>query len=105
VKSEQGTRQLNRSTAGSPELALSPQPTFTGEESTVMRAFAGGRSIKQVCADLRIPLPTFYRLLRNLMEKTGTRDQIGLLVWAVRQKQCGDSRKAERNYRWRQPCT
>jgi DNA-binding NarL/FixJ family response regulator len=62
-------------------------PTFTVEESIVMRAFAAGKSDKQVRIELRIPLQLFHRLLRNLMEKTQTSDGIGLHVWALRQRQ------------------
>ena len=77
--------------------------TFTVEESIVMRAFASGKSDKQVCIELRIPLQAFHRLLRNLMEKTGARDRIGIQVWALRKNQCADSRGLERNYKWTRP--
>lgn len=66
-----------------------------------MQAFASGKNDKQVCNELRVPLQSFYRLLRNLMEKTGTCDRIGLHVWALRQRQGRDSREAERHYKWR----
>ena len=78
-------------------------PAFTLEESIVMRAFSAGKSDKQVCSDLHIPVQSFYRLRRDLMEKTGTRDPVGLHVWALRQREGGDSRGAERNYKWRSP--
>jgi len=69
-----------------------------------MRAFAAGQSDKQLCSDLYIPVQAFYRLRRNLMEKTGTRDSAGLHVWALRQqREGGESRRAERHYKWRNP--
>jgi len=38
------------------------------------------------------------------MEKTGTRDSAGLHVWALRQqREGGESRRAERHYKWRNP--
>jgi DNA-binding NarL/FixJ family response regulator len=61
-------------------------PRFTEEESIVMRAFAAGKSIKQICSELRIPQPLFCRLLRDLMEKTSTSGQTGLLSWALSHK-------------------
>ena len=78
-------------------------PIFTLEESIVMRAFASGKSDKQVCSELRIPLQSFHRLLRNLMDKTGARDRVGIQVWALRKKQCADSRGVERDYKWTRP--
>jgi DNA-binding NarL/FixJ family response regulator len=71
----------------------------------VLRAFAAGKSDKQVRTELHIPLQSFHLLLSDLMEKTGTCDRVGLLVCALRQMQrrCGDSREAERNYKWRRP--
>jgi hypothetical protein len=68
-----------------------------------MRAFAAGQSDKQLCSDLHLPVQSFYRLRRNLMEKTGTRDSAGLHVWALRQRERGESRGAERHYKWRNP--
>ena len=68
------------------ELDTHQPPRFTEEESIVMRAFAAGKSIKQICSELRIPQPLFCRLLRDLMEKTSTRGQTGLLNWALSHK-------------------
>jgi DNA-binding NarL/FixJ family response regulator len=68
-------------------LSPTPAPTspqLTGEESMVMRSFAAGKSDKQVRNELRIPLQSFHRLLRDLSEKTRTRDRVGLLMWALR---------------------
>jgi DNA-binding CsgD family transcriptional regulator len=80
-----------------------PRPMFTVEESIVMRAVSGGKSDKQVCIALRMPLHSFQGLLRDLMAKTGTCDRVGLLVWAVRERQGGDSREFERHYKWKRP--
>jgi DNA-binding NarL/FixJ family response regulator len=89
---------------GTKELdTVSGLPTFTVEESIVMGAFASGKSDKQVSAELRIPLPSFQRLLRNLMEKTGACDRTDIHVWARRQKRCADSRGVETDHIWRRP--
>jgi DNA-binding CsgD family transcriptional regulator len=87
----------------SQDSTASPRPMFTVEESIVMRAVSGGKSDKQVCIALRMPLQSFHGLLRDLMAKTGTRDRVGLLVWAVRERQGGDSRESERHYKWKRP--
>ena|ERR1700677_4521900 len=63
-----------------------PHPVFTVEESIVMRGVFAGKSDKQVCTSMRMPLRPFQELLRALMAKTGARDRIGLLVWAVRSR-------------------
>jgi hypothetical protein len=60
-----------------------------------MRAFAVGKSDKQIRMELRIPLQSFYRLLRDLRDKTGTCDRIGLLEWAMWKRRCDVSRKSE----------
>ena len=70
-------------------LVTFPHPVFTVEESIVMRAFAAGKSDKQVRIELRMPLLAFYRILRELWEKTGTRSRAALLLWTVRQKRGG----------------
>jgi hypothetical protein len=73
--------QLPLITSEPHDSALLP-PASTVEGSIVMRAFAAGKSDKHVCSDLYVPAQLFYRLRRNLMEKTGTRDPVGLYVWA-----------------------
>jgi DNA-binding NarL/FixJ family response regulator len=98
MKTEERHPKLSPATNG-----LRDSAPFTVEESIVMRAFAAGKSDKQVSVELRIPLPSFHRLLRNLMEKTGARDWTGIHVWALRQRQRADSREAERDYQWRRP--
>jgi DNA-binding NarL/FixJ family response regulator len=103
MTTEDRDRQLPSIAKAPHDSAHRPHPGFTVEESIVMRAFAAGKTDKQVRIDLHIPVQLFYRLRRNLMEKTGARDPIGLHVWALRQSQCGDSREAERNYKWRRP--
>jgi DNA-binding NarL/FixJ family response regulator len=70
---------------------------FTTEEAIVMRAFAAGKSEKQVRLQLHMPSLFFHRVLRALMEKTGTSDRVALLVWAVRQQGVRDSRASERD--------
>ena len=85
------------------DLPASPPPVFTVEESAVIRAFASGKSDKQVCAELRMPLQSFYRLMRDLKEKTGACDRIALIVWAVRHGPSRDKRESDRDYKWRRP--
>ena len=87
MKVEERCRTVSSATTGLGDSAPGLHPTFTVEESIVMRAFAAGKSDKQVRIELRIPLQLFHRLLRNLMEKTQTSDGIGLHVWALRQRQ------------------
>jgi DNA-binding CsgD family transcriptional regulator len=87
------------------DSASRARPLFTVEESILMRGVSAGKSDKQLCIELRLPLPSFHRLLRDLMAKTGTSDKLGLLVWALRQKQGADSREKERDYQWRRPGT
>jgi DNA-binding NarL/FixJ family response regulator len=90
-------------TANGPyDSARRPHVTLTVEESTVLQAFAAGKSDKQVRTELRIPLQSFHPLLRDLMEKTGTCDRAGLRVWALH-RQRSESRDAERNYKRRRP--
>jgi DNA-binding NarL/FixJ family response regulator len=80
-----------------------PEPTLNLEESIVLRAFAAGKSDKQICQELRMVPAAVFEVMRDLEEKTGTRDRAALLVWALRRTQSVDSRKAERNYGWRPP--
>jgi len=80
-----------------------PAPRLNVEESAVVRAFAAGKTDKQICSELRIPLQSFYRLLRDLKEKTGASDRVGLLVWSLRQGPARDKRETERDYKWRPP--
>jgi DNA-binding NarL/FixJ family response regulator len=87
MKVEERCRTVSPATIGLGDSAPGLHPTFTVEESIVMRAFAAGKSDKQVRIELRIPLQLFHRLLSNLMEKTQTSDGIGLHVWALRQRQ------------------
>jgi DNA-binding NarL/FixJ family response regulator len=100
---EKGRGLQTVSTSNPYKSASVPRPMFTVEESIVMRGVSGGKSDKQLCIELRMPLNSFQRLLRDLMGKTGTSDRIGLLVWALRQKQGADSRENDRDYKWRRP--
>jgi len=103
MKTDERQGKLSSATKGLRDSAPILHPMFTLEESIVMQAFAAGKSDKQVCTELRIPLQSFYRLRRSLMEKTQTCDGIGLHVWALRQRRYGDSRRTERDYEWKQP--
>jgi DNA-binding NarL/FixJ family response regulator len=80
-----------------------PDPMLNLEESIVLRAFAAGKSDKQICQELRMVPAAVFEVIRDLEEKTGTRDRAALLVWVLRRKQSIDSREAERNYGWRRP--
>ncbi|MGH9728112.1 MAG: helix-turn-helix transcriptional regulator [Candidatus Acidiferrales bacterium] len=67
-------------------------PSLTAEEAVILRALAGGKTDKQVCAELRLPSGVFYRLLRDLHQKTGVTDRLSLLVWALRRMESGERR-------------
>jgi DNA-binding NarL/FixJ family response regulator len=67
-------------------------PTFTSEEAIVLRALVAGKTDKQICTDLRMPLNLFVRLIRDLREKTGTASNLSLVVWAQRRMKNCDKR-------------
>ncbi|HEV2616435.1 MAG TPA: hypothetical protein VGU63_07485 [Candidatus Acidoferrales bacterium] len=72
---------------------LRPQnPSLTTEEAIILRALAGGKTDKQICAELRLPSGVFYRLLRDLHQKTGMTDRLSLLVWALRRMESAERR-------------
>ena len=68
-----------------PLSALRLDPALTGEEAIVLRALAGGQTDRQVCKQLRMAVATFQRIMRDMREKTGTADNVSLMVWAARQ--------------------
>lgn len=76
---------------------------LTQEESILVRALIAGHNQKQICKDLRMDSGMFYRLLRELREKTGAADKIGLVVWGLRRAKNGDQRTEERNLRYIPP--
>ena len=81
-----------------PQTPVEPRhPSFTLEETIVLRALAGGKTDKQVCTELRMPSSSFHRLLRDLCEKAGVADHLSLLVWALRQMKSGESRTNHRD--------
>lgn len=65
---------------------------LTSEESTVLRALAGGRTDRQVCNDLRMDPNTFLRMMREMRQKIGTVDNITLIAWAKGRIKGGDQR-------------
>jgi len=82
-----------------PQTLSGPRhPSFTLEETIVLRALAGGKTNKQVCTELRMPSSSFHRLLRDLCEKAGVNDHLSLLVWALRQMKSGESRTGTRDH-------
>ena len=96
------TSNHSRSSPGTfpnkPQKLAEPQhPSFTIEETIVLRALAGGKTDKQVCTQLRIPSSSFHRLLRDLYEKAGVADHLSLLVWALRQMKSAESRIGHRD--------
>jgi DNA-binding CsgD family transcriptional regulator len=76
---------------------LRVDPTFTTEETIVLRALVAGKTDKQVCSDLRMPLNLYRRLIRDLREKTGTVSNVSLVVWAQRRMKSGDQRLNRRD--------
>jgi DNA-binding CsgD family transcriptional regulator len=77
-------------------------PTFTSEETIILRALVGGKTDKQVCDLLRMSSNLFLRLMRDLREKTGTTSNLSLLVWAQRRMETGD-RRVDRQERYARP--
>ena len=86
----------------SPISGFRLDPTFTSEEAIILRALVGGKTDKQVCGLLRMSSNLFLRLLRDLREKTGTTDNLSLLVWAQRRMKSGDQR-VDRQERYARP--
>jgi len=80
-----------------------PDPAFNLEESIVLRAFAAGKTTKQICQEFQMVPKAVYEVMRDLEKKTGTHDPQALLIWVLRRKQSVDSRRAERSYGWRRP--
>jgi DNA-binding NarL/FixJ family response regulator len=72
--------------------AFELDPTLTSEESIILRALAAGRTDRQVCNDLRMDPTTFLRMMREMREKIGTRDNVSLVVWAKRRMNGVDQR-------------
>jgi DNA-binding CsgD family transcriptional regulator len=72
-------------------------PSLTAEEAIVLRALVGGKTDKQICGELRIPLGLFYRLLRDLHEKAGVTDRLSLIVWALKRMEIGERRARPRD--------
>ena len=93
----------NSATNAGQHSLVRPDPAFNLEESIVLRAFAAGKSAKQICQEFRMIPKALYEVMRDLEKKTGARDRPALLVWVLRQKQSVDSRQAERSYGWRRP--
>jgi DNA-binding NarL/FixJ family response regulator len=67
-------------------------PALTGEEAIVLRALAGGRTDRQVRKELHMSAGAFFRMMRDMREKTGTVDNISLIVWAKQQIKGADQR-------------
>lgn len=78
-------------------------PTFTSEETIILRALVGGKTDKQVCNLLRMSSNLFLRLMRDLREKTGTTSNLSLLVWAQRRMKTGDRRVVDRQDSYARP--
>jgi DNA-binding CsgD family transcriptional regulator len=89
MKAKQNLININRA------AGFQLDPALTNEESIILRALASGRSDRQVCTDLRMAPATFLSLMRNMREKIGTSDNIGLIAWAKRQIKDGDQRVEE----------
>jgi DNA-binding CsgD family transcriptional regulator len=105
---KQNLRSTAVTTRNSPNPCSSPankvqplvrraDPAFTAEEAIVLRALVGGKTDKQICGELRIPLGLFYRLLRDLHEKAGVTDRLSLIVWALKRMEIGERRASPRD--------
>lgn len=100
------TTDATRNRAGDPRNAFTNRvqrpvrqadPSLTAEEAIVLRALVGGKTDKQICGELRIPLPLFYRLLRDMHEKAGVTDRLSLIVWALKRMEIGERRASPRD--------
>ena len=65
---------------------------LTSEESIILRTLAAGQTDRQVCNELRMDPSTFLRMMREMREKLGTRDNVSLVVWAKRRMNGVDQR-------------
>jgi hypothetical protein len=81
------SRVINHGTLG-----LRPNPTFTGEETVILRSLLAGKTAKQVRKSLHVPESVFLHLLHDMWAKTGTANNPGLLVWAKCRMNSGDQR-------------
>ena len=57
-------------------------PTLNNDEAIVLRALAAGQTDKQVCKELHLNPTTFLRMMRDMREKIGTKDNVSLIEWA-----------------------
>ena len=87
-----------------PVVKSRPDPTFTSEETIVMRALVAGKTDKQICNNLRLTTNLFHRLMRDLREKTGTDNNLSLTIWAQRRMKNCDQRVNTRD-RYERPMT
>lgn len=67
-------------------------PTLTSDEAIVLRALAAGQTDKQVCKELHLNPTTFLRMMRDMREKIGAKDNVSLIEWAKRQIKGVDQR-------------
>ena len=57
-------------------------PALTSEEAIILRALAAGLTDREVCNDLRMDPTTFLRMMLNMREKIGAKDNVSLVEWA-----------------------
>jgi DNA-binding CsgD family transcriptional regulator len=67
-------------------------PGLTGEEAIVLRALVRGRTDGQVRKELCMSAEAFFRMMRDIREKTDTVDNSSLIAWAKRQIKATDQR-------------
>ena len=67
-------------------------PSLSSEEAIVLRALAAGQTDRQVCNVLRMDPTTFLRVMRDMREKIGKRDNVSLVAWAKEHIKGGDQR-------------
>ena len=73
-------------------LGFHLDPNLTNEESIVLRALASGRTDRQVCNDLGMEPTAFLSMMREMRQKIGVSDNVGLIAWAQRQIKKDDQR-------------
>jgi DNA-binding CsgD family transcriptional regulator len=57
-------------------------PALTSEEAIILRALASGLTDREVCRNLRMDPNTFLRMMLNMREKIGAKDNVSLIEWA-----------------------
>jgi len=61
--------------------AFQLNPAFTSQEAIALRALVAGQTDRQVCRDLFMHPTAFLRMMRDIREKIGARDNVSVIEW------------------------